>query len=295
MSNDYKTLSDSWTILKTLQWTADYLNRQGIDHSRPAAEILLAHSLNCERIDLYLRYDQPLHTDELGRFKTMIKRRIQREPDAYIIGQKEFWSLSFQVTPSVLIPRPETECLVEWALRRYPGNDPIEVLELGTGSGAISVALAHERSNWQIRASDISPEALAVARQNARRLLVRDDLDFIKGSWFEPFDGQKCIFDLIISNPPYIASNDLAALDPEVRQFEPMTALDGGADGLGCLSQIINAAADYLKPKGLLILEIGYDQRVAVEALGRRRDAYQSIRIEKDYSGLDRVALFQRK
>lgn len=295
MSNDNKSLTASWTILKTLQWTADYFKRQGIDHGRPTAEVLLSHCLNCERIDLYLKYDQPLHADELRWLKRLIQRRIQHEPDAYIIGQKEFWSLSFQVTPAVLIPRPETECLVEAALGRLPGNDSIQVLELGTGSGAISVALALERPGWQIRASDISSEALSVARQNANRLIVQGDLNFIKGSWFEPFVDQQCFFDLIISNPPYIASSDLARLDPEVRQFEPLTALDGGADGLACLSHIIFSAADYLKPEGLLILEIGYDQRAAVQDLGFRSSAYQSIRVEKDYSGLDRVALFQRK
>ncbi len=281
--------------MQTLQWTADYFKRHGLENGRSAAEILLAHCLHCERIDLYLRYDQPLNGDELGGFKTLIQRRIQREPDAYITGQREFWSLSFHVTPAVLIPRPETECLVEAALRRYPTNDAIEVLELGTGSGAISVALAHERPSWHIQCSDISAEALEVARQNSHRLLSTDRIDFFKGSWFEPFGDQKCFFDLIISNPPYIPSKDLAGLDPEVRQFEPAEALDGGADGLICLSQIINTAPDYLKPEGILILEIGHDQRLAVEALGYRRSAYQSVKVEKDYSGLDRVALFQRK
>jgi release factor glutamine methyltransferase len=295
MSNDDKSLSKSWTILEALKWTADYFKRQGIDHGRPSAEILLAHCLNCERIDLYLRYDQPLDADELRRFKVLIQRRIRREPDAYIVGQKEFWSLSFRVTPAVLIPRPETECLVEAALRQYPGNDPIQVLELGVGSGAVSVALAHERPSWNIRAADISTEALEIARQNARRLLPGNNLNFFRGSWFDPFVDQDCQFDLIISNPPYIASKDLAGLEPEVRQFEPVAALDGGADGLACLRHIIHAAPDYLNPEGMLILEIGYDQRVGVEDLGHQCGAYQSVGVEKDYSGLDRVALFQRK
>jgi len=295
MSNDDKPLTHSWTILQTLKWTADYFKRHGLEYGRSAAEILLAHCLQCERIDLYLRYDQPLNTDELGRFRTLIQRRIQREPDAYITGRREFWSMSFQVTPAVLIPRPETECLVEAALRRYPNNDAIEVLELGTGSGAISVALAHERTNWRIQGSDISAEALGVARQNAHRLLPAGRIHFFSGSWFEPFRDQKCFFDLIISNPPYIASRDLDGLEPEVREFEPPVALDGGVDGLNCLRHIIDAAPDYLKPEGELILEIGYDQRPAVEELGRQRGAYQSIKVEKDYSGMDRVALFQRK
>ena len=295
MSSDDKSLNKSWTILETLKWTVDYFKRHGVEHGRPAAEILLAHCLRCERIDLYLRYDQPLLADELKRFKALIQRRVQREPDAYIVGQKEFWSLAFQVTPAVLIPRPETECLVEAALHWHPANDTIQVLELGTGSGAISVALAHERSNWRIRASDISADALGVARLNARRMLGANRIIFSEGSWFEPFVDQVGFFDLIISNPPYIPSKDLDGLAPEVRQFEPATALDGGADGLSCLGHIINDAPEYLKPGGGLILEIGYDQRSAVEALGHRRGAYQSMKVEKDYCGLDRVALFHRK
>jgi release factor glutamine methyltransferase len=295
MSNDDQTPTPPWTILKTLQWTADYFKRHGIENSRPTAEVLLTHCLQCERIDLYLRYDQPLQADELARFKKLIQRRGQREPDAYITGQKEFWSLSFRVTPAVLIPRPETECLVEAALDRYPVNDTIEVLELGTGSGAISIALARERTKWHIRASDISADALDVARQNARRLLEADRIEFFRGSWFEPFTGQTGDFDLIISNPPYVRAGVLAGLEPEVRLFEPAGALDGGEDGLACLRHIIQAAPEYLRPSGWLMLEMGYDQGEAVRALGRRCGAYQLVEVAKDYSGLDRIALFQRK
>jgi release factor glutamine methyltransferase len=295
MSNDDHTSTHPWTILKTLQWTADYFRRRGIENGRATAEVLLTHCLGCERIDLYLRYDQPLQADELARFKALIQRRGQREPDAYIIGQKEFWSLPFRVTPAVLIPRPETECLVEAALAKFPGDDAIQVLELGTGSGAISVALAHERAHWRIRASDISTEALDVARQNARRILRADRIEFVNGSWFEPFQGQGGAFDLIISNPPYVPANDLAGLEPEVRSFEPSTALDGGEKGVDCLRHIIQAAADYLKPSGWLILEIGWDQGGVAATLGRDCGAYQSVEVAKDYSGLDRIALFQRK
>jgi release factor glutamine methyltransferase len=295
MSNDDQTPTHPWTILKTLQWTADYFKRHGIENSRPTAEVLLTHCLKCQRIDLYLRYDQPLQAEELARFKKLIQRRGRREPDAYIIGQKEFWSLPIRVTPAVLIPRPETECLVEAALDRYSRNDALQVLELGTGSGAISIALARERANWNIRASDISSEALDVARQNAQRLLVADRIEFFNGSWFEPFAGQIGAFDLIISNPPYVPASDLAGLEPEVRLFEPAGALDGGEDGLSCLRHIIQAAPEYLKPSGWLILEMGYDQGRTVQAVGRRCDAYQCIEVAKDYSGLDRIALFQRK
>jgi release factor glutamine methyltransferase len=295
MSNDDQTPTHPWTILRTLQWTADYFKRHGIENGRPAAEVLLTHCLQCERIDLYLRYDQPLQADELARFKVLIQRRGHREPDAYIIGYKEFWSLPIRVTPAVLIPRPETECLVEAALERYQSDDPIQVLELGTGSGAISIALAHERTNWRIWASDISLETLAVARENARRLQVADKIEFIQGSWFEPFESRKGCLDLVIANPPYVSAGDLAGLEPEIRKFEPSAALDGGPDGLACLRHIIRAASDYLRPSGWLVLEIGYDQARSVEALGRHTGAYDFIGVSKDYSGLDRVALFQRK
>ena len=295
MSNDDKLPARPWTILKTLQWTADYFKRHGIENGRSSAEVLLTHCLQCRRIDLYLKYDQPLQADELARFKALIQRRCKREPDAYIVGHKEFWSLTIRVTPAVLIPRPETECLVEAALARFPCNDAIRVLELGTGSGAISIALARERTLWCIRASDVSIEALDVARHNAGRLLETDRIEFFNGSWFEPFEGQEGGFDLIISNPPYVAADEMAGLEPEVRLFEPASALDGGTDGLACLRHIIQTAPEYLRPSGWLILEMGCSQGEAVETMGRLCGAYQSIRVDKDYSGLDRVALLQRK
>ena len=295
MSNDDGLSASSWTVLKTLQWTTGYFKRHGIDPGRPTAELLLAHTLECERIDLYLRHDQPLDADELARFKALIQRRLQHEPDAYIVGSKEFWSLSFQVNPEVLIPRPETECLVEAALGQWPSGQAIDALELGTGSGAISVALAHERPEWRILATDLSIKAIDIARNNADRLLGRSNIKFSIASWFEGCGDKKRYFDLIISNPPYIAREELEGLEPEVRQFEPILALDGGTDGLASLNPIIEGAPDYLKPGGILILEIGYNQGAAVESIGRRIGAYEVVRIAKDYSGLDRVAIFQLK
>ena len=295
MSNEDGLSTGSWTVLKTLQWTADYFKRHGISPGRPTAELLLAHALGCERIDLYLRYDQPLNADELARFKALIMRRLEREPDAYIVGSREFWSLSFSVTPDVLIPRPETECLVEAALRQWPPGHVINVLELGTGSGAISVALAHERPEWHIRATDLSAKALEIARHNADRLLRHHRIAFSKGSWFDCGGDQRHYFDLVISNPPYIAREELEGLEPEVFRFEPTLALDGGVDGLASLKPIIEGAPGYLKPQGVLILEIGYNQGAAVQSIGRRSGCFQAIRVEKDYSGLDRVAIFQLK
>jgi release factor glutamine methyltransferase len=295
MTSDDQSESQRWTILKTLQWTAHYFKEKGIEQPRPAAEILLAHILDCNRIDLYLRYDQPLHQAELNRFRTLIKRRIKREPVAYITGCREFWSLEFMVTSDVLIPRPETERLVEIVLEQYPAKTRMDVLDLGVGSGAISVALAVERPAWRIRAADLSPEALAVAQHNAKSNGCADSIRFFAGNWFEPISVKHGVFDLIVSNPPYIPSDVLLTLEPEVHQFEPVIALDGGKQGTTCLGHLIHTAPSYLKPGGTLFLEIGYDQRAAVEDLGKASGAYEKILVYKDYGRRDRVARLTRR
>jgi release factor glutamine methyltransferase len=284
-----------WTLLGALQWTTDYLKRHHIDHARAVAEVLLANVLQCERIDLYLHYDQPLHNDELAQFKTLIKRRVNREPEAYIIGRKEFWSLGFKVTPAVLIPRPETECLVETTLALLGSRDQARILELGTGSGAISVALASEKAGWHLWASDISRPAIELARHNACHLLGQERIHFFRGSWLEPVNPGATRFDAIIANPPYVATADIVSLDAEIRQFEPIGALDGGPHGLNDLARIIDGAAQYLLPGGYAILEMGYDQRAAVEGLATASGAYDQIVFGKDYSGHDRVVQLRKK
>lgn len=293
MSNDDHTLSAPWTILKTLQWTAGYFKRHGIDNPRIDAEILMAHVLACKRIDLYVNHDQPLHAGELERFKGLIQQRVHRMPVAYIIGTKEFWSLEFEVTPDVLIPRPETEGLVEAALKLHGTAESISVLELGTGSGIISIALAHERPHWRFWASDLSEKAIEIARINCRKHIPEDRIMFMVGNWFDGVEDHKGVFDLIVSNPPYIPNADLAGLDPDVRNYEPTHALDGGPDGLTDILHIISKAPDYLKPGGGLILEIGYDQGPAVQSLADQAGVFDDIVIEKDYSGHDRVARFR--
>ncbi len=290
MSNDHQPYGPPWTILNTLKWTAAYFKSHHLEQPRPDAESMLAHVLECERIDLYLRYDQPLHDDELACFRRLIKRRVKREPVAYILGQKEFWSLSLKVGPAVLIPRPETECLVETILRHLSDKDQLNILELGAGSGAISIALAHERPRWRFYASDISLGALKLARYNARQLLHEDKIRFFLGQWFDPLAAHPKRFDVVVSNPPYIPSDDLAGLEPEVVQYEPHLALDGHSDGLASIRHIINAAPEYLKPRGVLFLEIGYDQRNSVATLCQKNGAYDQVSFDKDYSGHDRVA-----
>ncbi len=295
MSNEDPSVEPPWTILRTLQWTTGFFAERGIDSARTDAEILLADTLGCQRIDLYMHHDQPLLTEELSRFKKRIQRRAQREPVAYILGTKEFWSLDFHVTPDVLIPRPETEGVVEAALQLFQEDDPIRVLELGVGSGVITVSLAHERSAWQYWASDVSNSAIAVARSNARSHGLEDRIEWMVGNWFNGLaGGTGKRFDLILSNPPYVADADFNTLQPEVVQFEPRLALGGGPDGLDCIAHIIKTAPDHLKPGGWLILEIGYDQGSAVHELARNSAAYTDVFVDKDFSGLDRIARFRK-
>lgn len=283
-----------WTILSLIQWTTSYFKSHHIENPRADAEILLAHALNLERIDLYLRYDQPLNLGELSRFKLLIKRRIQREPTAYITGTKEFWSLDFRVTTDVLIPRPETECLVEKALVGLSGETPLRILELGTGSGAVTIALASEKQNHHYVASDRSVSAVRLAGANAKRHKLNRFISFFIGDWFQPLN-EDGFFDMIISNPPYIKTEEIDRLEPEIFQYEPRISLDGGEDGLQCIEQILAQAHHYLKPKGKLLLEMGYDQREKIQAILNSMGRYDNISFFMDYSGHDRGVQLEKK
>jgi release factor glutamine methyltransferase len=293
-----QTRESPWTILKLLRWTTSYFESQKIEGSRASAEILLARALNLSRIDLYLRHDQPLSLQELARFKLLIKRRAKREPVAYIVGQKEFWSMDLTVTADVLIPRPETECLVEQALLQMPRENsgpPWKILELGTGSGAIVLALASQIAWNRYFASDLSPDALKVAKSNAKSHHLSDRICFFSGNWFDPLKKTLHQFDLIISNPPYVQTRIVETLAPEISSYEPRIALDGGKDGLNSLRLIIDQAQDSLKSGGFLILEIGYDQRIEVETIALKKGGYEPARFVKDYGGFDRVVVLQKK
>jgi release factor glutamine methyltransferase len=221
---------------------------------------------------------------------------LHREPVAYITGSREFWSMPLAVNPSVLIPRPETECLVEAALAALPESAPSpgRILELGTGSGAAILALAKERPRHRFVATDRSMAALLTARANARRLALDPRVDFLVGDWFAPF--RPCgAWDVIVSNPPYIPTSVLADLAPEVAAFEPRQALDGGPDGLSCLRRLVTEAPAHLAAGGVLILEIGADQRRSVADLARKTAAYRHIDFRTDYAGRDRVAILRKE
>lgn len=283
---------ETWTILKLLKWTTAYFKSHHIEQPRAAAEILLAHTLGIGRVDLYVQYDRPLESHELEVFKRFIQRRIQREPVAYIVGKKAFWSMDLKVTPDVLIPRPETETLVEAALTIIPpepGSASLKILDLGTGSGAIVLAMASERPVHRFYAVDRSEKALAVALDNARMLDLNKAITFLQGNWFDSVRELVHYFDVIVSNPPYISSHEYKALPPEIAQYEPREALDGGSDGLDAIRLIIKETARYIVPGGRLVFEIGYDQWAAVEKLIEGSGAYSEWAVIKDYSGHDRV------
>ncbi|MGB5987992.1 MAG: peptide chain release factor N(5)-glutamine methyltransferase [Desulfobacterales bacterium] len=281
-----------------LTWTQSYFKSHGLDTPRLDAELLLSHAIHCRRIDLYLRHDQPLNTTELRRYKTLIRRRANREPVAYILGEREFWSRKFEVNPQVLIPRPETETLLQAALDALGQCDlrkPARVLELGTGSGAIIVTLAAELPGHLYVAMDRSLGALKVAQNNARRHLPLGSIHFYCGSWLDSFYPHQSEFDLLISNPPYIARPALEGLAPEIHAHEPRRALDGGHDGLTALREIITAAPGCLKPGGWLLLEIGYDQADAVHVMVESQEMFDSVQWTADLAGHRRVAKIRKK
>lgn len=302
MQNQPRSTDPEWTIIKLLKWTTSYFESHDIEDPRIEAEILLAHALQLQRIDLYLQYDQPLSTNELSRFKDLIKRRINREPVAYIVGTKEFWSMDFRVTRDVLIPRPETEFLVEAALTLLPKESafpknpvPKRILELGTGSGAVISALASMRPNHLFFASDRITAAVKLANQNAKNHGIENRINFICADWFEPFKAQRAVFDMIVSNPPYVPSRVIGNLQPEIAKFEPISAIDGSEDGLLSIKHIINNAHLYIQPKGYLLLEIGYDQRNNVQKIIDQCSRYKNVVYTKDYSGYDRVVQMRKK
>ncbi len=254
----------AWTTLSVLDWTTQRFTEAGIGASRLEAQLLLAHVLQCSRVQLYTGFDKPLGEEELAAYRGLIKRRLAGESVSYLLGEQEFWGLPFHVDSSVLVPRPDTETVIEVARAlRTDRAAPCRVLDLCTGSGAIAIALAKELPAAHVVATELSPEAAAIAMKNAARHGFAERVEVRTGDLFAPIDRERERFDLIVSNPPYIASAVIATLSAEVRG-EPRMALDGGPDGLQFYDRICGAARDYLLPGGGLVVEHGYDQADAV-------------------------------
>ena len=280
---------DIWTIGSILQWTEQYFSSKGIESPRLDAEVLLRHVLSKQRIFLYVHFDEPLEQAELTLFREMVKKRVKRMPVAYIVGQKEFMGLTFRVTPDVLVPRPETEILVQEALARLPEGGCC-VADIGTGSGAIAVSLAKRVASLHVLAVDISAAALEVAAGNAEAHSVAGRVEFLQGDLLQPLAGRQLA--AIISNPPYIESADIGGLAPEVRVHEPRLALDGGSDGLDFYRRLIREGEPLLAGQGFFAFEVGAGQAEAVAALAGT--AFE-VAVSRDYAGLERVVILRKK
>jgi len=280
-----------------LRLAAARLSAAGIDHPRLDAEVLLAHALNMSREQLVIGGDVTIPSAAARGFESLLLRRLAREPVAYITGTQEFWSLDFAVTPEVLIPRPDTERLVEIALlcaAKFAAVKPPQIVDLCTGSGAVAVSLARELPSAQIYATDISLAALAIARCNAKTHRVASRVQFFSGDLFDALVPRpETGFDLIVSNPPYVRQAEIVSLVPEVSRWEPRAALDGGIDGLDFYRRIAAAAPDYLAERGGLALEIGADMAREVSAICADTGRYRKIEVFQDYAGCDRVILAQ--
>ena len=255
------------------------------------AELLLLHVLEISRATLLAYPDREVPSDRRSRYQSLIVRRLQHEPIQYIIGQQEFYGLNFHVTPAVLIPRPETEHLVEAVLKLLPSNQPLKIVDVGTGSGAIAIALAVHLPHAAITALDISPDALAVAARNARENNVADRIRFLPSDLLSAVLSGGEAFDAIVSNPPYIPETDRRSLHPQVRDHEPATALFAGETGLDIYRRLVPQAHNALKPDGLLALEIGHGQQGALAEL---LSGWQGVSFVVDLQGIPRVALARR-
>lgn len=279
---------DVWTISSLLNWTVNYFKSKNIQSARLDAEVLLSHVLRQERIYLYVHFDEPMEQNELNKFREYVKKRAQHVPIAYIIGEREFMGLPFKVTKDTLIPRPDTEILVENVLNNVDKDKEIEIVDIGTGSGAIILSLLVNLPKAQGKTVDISSKAIEVAKENAVNLQVNDRCEFFVGDLFAPLNDNK--FDVIVSNPPYIPQKDIATLEDDVKEYEPVSALTDGGDGLSYYRRLLSEGKAYIKENGFIALEIGIYQSNDVKQIAMD-NGWKNIKIIKDYAGIDRVVL----
>jgi len=288
-----------WTVMELIRWSTMYLRERGFNDARLTVELLLAHVLSCRRIDLYLQFEKPLTEEELASFKSLLLRRLRHEPVQYILGEAHFMGFSFTVEPGVLIPRPETEILVEEALK-YLSDVPTEnprALDVCTGSGNIAIALAKmSKKKIQVDALDVSREALRIAAKNVEKHAVSEQVQLIHADIMDDEVASllNAPYDLIVSNPPYIPASEITQLEPEIQLYEPLSALNGGEDGMRYISRIVNLTHELLLPQGMLIFEVGHNE--ADKALTAcENEGLLNVHIVKDYSGIERVVIASRK
>jgi release factor glutamine methyltransferase len=274
------------TVLEAINLSTEFLEKKEIESPRINAELLLAHTLNCKRLDLYLSYDRPLNEDEVNVYREFIRRRSKSEPLQYIIGKVEFFGLEFNVNPSVLIPRQETEILVETIINSVNKEDNLRILDIGVGSGNISVSLAKHLPNSKITATDISQEAIVIAKANAEMNNVLDRINFINHNIFR--DDLNDGFDVVVSNPPYISEKEFPELKDELKVYEPRNALTDFSDGFNYFKIISSRAQEFLKNNGKIFFEVGYEQSEDVKKILGENN-FKEISIVKDYLKIDRV------
>lgn len=285
------TLTTEWTIREVLNWTRGYFEDAGIVQPRLEAEILLAHALDVDRLHLYLAPDKPLTSDERVRYRTVVQQRRSGTPLQHVIGEIGFYGLRFRVDRETLIPRAETEELLDHVLKRAPRDREMRCLDLGTGTGVIAVCMARYLPQAHVTAVDVSPAALRVARHNAALNQVEDRIEFIESDWFNRVEGA---FDLIASNPPYICTDDVGGLPKEIREHEPRVALDGGADGLERIRAIVSQVVHHLLPDGTVLMEIGHDQGARVKTM-LEDIGLVHVTVERDMAGKERFISGRRE
>lgn len=287
--------ADTWTVLRLILWSAEYLAARGVERARLDGEHILAHALGLGRLDLYLQHDRPLTPEELDSFRPLLKRRAAREPLQYILGSQPFRELDLAVDRRVLIPRPETEVLVgevlAWAGTRTDGA--LDVLDIGTGSGAIALSLALEGSFRRVVATDLSAQALEVAARNRAAAGLEDQVELREGADYTALAPDER-FDVIVSNPPYVAEPERADLEPEVVEWEPGTALFGGLDGLDVVRRLVAGAPARLRDGGLLALEVAVGQAGAVAGLLEGAGGWDGITVRADLTGRERIVMATR-
>ena len=287
----------SWTILSLLTWSTEYLQEKHFENPRLNVELLLSHSLNITRVQLYVQFEKPLTETELANFKKLFQRRLQHEPLQYIIGETEFYGLKFFVDERVLIPRPETEILIEEVIQQsktFPEKEIINILDIGTGSGNIAITLAEHILNANIIAIDISNNALDVAKENARRNEVETKVEFLCDDLFNLKSEIKNLkFDILVSNPPYISEEEFSFLQPEIKNYEPTIATTDNSDGLSFYRRISDLGKERLSENGMIIVEVAYNQSERVKNIFANA-GYKNISTRKDYNGIERIVTGMR-
>lgn len=285
--------AEVWTVRRVLEWTIEHLKKHGSDTPRLDAEILLAYSRGCPRIQLYVQYDEELGEQERLTMRELVKRRAAHEPVAYLVGKREFFGIDFEVGRGVLIPRPDTETLVVQALAIAKTLAAPRVLELCTGSGCIAVAIAKNCPQALVATVEIDTAVCEYARRNITKHGLEQRIEFWQGDLFGPVLGRE--FDIIVSNPPYVPDGEIATLDPDVRLHEPELALRGGVDGLDVVRRIVGESSAHLVAGGTVLLEISSEQAEAVVTLFEQQGCFEPARVVKDLAGQSRVVWTKKK